>query len=273
MNPRSTALLFIAGLVVLSGTATAKAPTADVVVEIAVAAAETGSTLVDHDMIRMAIRQEETTSDGTSENSQLTAIFHGDKLQNTRVELSQGVSLVLNDSTGWALIRGQLDARPQTPRMAAGTVRQTLFPLLLPFSLRMQGVNLGMVTEGSFDGSPAWVLEVTFEPEFFAAPSMVTTWKIFISRETSLVLGAEYQPAPEFRPVIDEGIRYRVLKRQTVDGLNIPAQILLDGIDLNGVENGHVRVTKIETTTAGPLDLALFVHPDEMERMDAGDVF
>lgn len=272
MNPRSTALLFIAGLFVLSGTATAKTPTADEVVEIAVAAAETGSTLVDHDMIRMAIRQEETTSDGTSENSQLTAIFHGDELQNTRVELSQGVSLVLNDSTGWALIRGQLDARPQTPRMAAGTVRQTLFPLLLPFSLRMRGVNLGMVTEGSFDGSPVWVVEATFEPDFFAAPSMVTTWKIFIDRETKLVVGAEYLPSDEFRAIRGEGIRYRYLKRQNVGGISVASQVLLDGIDLNGAENGHVRVTKITSTTVGPLDLSIFISPDERERMDAGEV-
>ena len=272
MFTRRSALLLIAALAVVCGTASAKTPTAEAVVEKAVKAAEDGSTMADHDMIRMSIRQEETAADGTTERSELTALVHGDALQNTRVELSQGVSLVLNDRTGWALIRGQLDTRPQTPRMAAGTIRQQLFPLLMPFSLRMDGVRLGLVTEGTFDGTPAWVIELTFEPEFFAAPSMITSWNVFIDRETDLILGAEYLPADEFRSIRDEGIRYRYLKRQNVDGVNLAAQVLLDGIDLNGVENGHVRVTKISSQTIGPLDLAIFVSPDESERMDAGEI-
>jgi hypothetical protein len=272
MHTRHFALLLIAALAVVSGTAFAKTPTAETVVEQAVTVAEDGSTMAEHDMIRMSIRQEETAADGTTEHSELTAMVHGDALQNTRVELSQGVSLVLNDQTGWALIRGQLDTRPQTPRMAAGTIRQQLFPLLMPFSLRMDGVRLGLVTEGTFDGTPSWVIEVTFEPDFFAAPSMITTWRVFIDRETDQVLGAEYLPADEFRSIRDEGIRYRYLKRQNVDGINLAAQVLLDGIDLNGVENGHVRVTKISSQTVGPLDLALFVSPEESERMDAGEV-
>ena len=156
--------------------------------------------------------------------------------------------------------------------MAAGTIRQQLFPLLMPFSLRMDGVRLGLVTEGTFDGTPAWVIELTFEPEFFAAPSMITTWNVFIDRETDKILGAEYLPADEFRSIRDEGIRYRYLKRQNVGGVNLAAQVLLDGIDLNGVENGHVRVTKISSQTVGPLDLALFVSPEARERMDAGEV-
>jgi hypothetical protein len=220
----------------------------------------------------MAVDQQETASDGTTENSHLTAVIHGDSLQNTRVELSQGVSLVLNDTTGWALIRGQLDARPQTPRMAAGTIRQTLFPLLFPFSLKMAGVNLGIVTEGTFDGTPVWVIEVSFDEDFFAAPSMVTNWKVFIDRESHLIVGAEYLPKEEFRQVRAEGIRYRYLKRQDVDGISLASQVLLDGIDLNGVENGHVRVTKISSTTAGPLDLAIFINPQERDRLDSAEI-
>jgi len=273
MNPRSYALLLIAGLAVAAGTASAATPTAQEVLQKAVAAADPDSAMADSDMIRMSIHQEETTSDGSTENSQLTALAHGDRLQNTRVELSQGVSLVLNNRTGWALIRGQLDERPQTPRMAAGTIRQTLVPLLLPFSLQMEGIRLGMATEGTFDGTPAWVIDATFENDFFAAPSMVTTWFIFIDRKTNLVLGAEYLPTDEFRVIQAEGIRYRYLKRQTVGGINLAAQVLLDGIDFNGAENGHVRVTKISTTLAGPLDLSIFVSPAERERMDAGEVF
>jgi len=274
MNRRSITTLLVAAFVTLTGLASAETPTVDGTVERAISAAETDSTLARHDMLRIAIRQEETASDGTADVREFTATVHGGRLENIRLELGGDTSLVLNNGTGWAIKKGQLDTRVQTPRMAAGTIRQIIFPLLLPFSLRMDGVRLGTtVTEATFDNTPAWVVEAEFEPDFFAAPSMITTWKIFISRENNLVLGSEFQPAAEFRAVIDEGIRYRVLKRQNVDGLKLSAQILLDGIDLNGVENNHVRVTKIESTTAGPLDLSIFIHPDEKARMDAGDVF
>lgn len=270
MRTRIIAPLLVVGTLAAAQPATAI--TAEEVVRAAVAAVETSSTMADHDMIRLAIHQEETTSDGKTDTSTMTAVVHGDALQNTRLELSQGISLVLSGSNGWAMIRGQLDQRPQTPRMAAGTIRQTLFPLLLPYSLRMEGVRLGVVTEDTFDGAPVWAIEVTFDAGFFAAPSMVTTWRVFVGRKDNLVVGAEYLPAAEFRSVRDEGIRYRYLKRQDVDGVNLAAQVLLDGIDVNGVENGHVRVTKISASSAGPLDLALFIHPDEGERLDAGEI-
>jgi len=273
MHRRSNILLLTAGLIALSGFSWAAAPAADTVVEGAISAAELESTLARHDMIRIAVRQEETAADGTTATRDVTAVVHGARLENIRLELGQGTTLVLNGSTAWAMMRGQLDTRVQTPRMAAGTIRQTVFPLLMPYSLRMEGVHLGHVTEGSFDATPAWVVEVTFDAEFFAAPTMVTPWNVYISRADNTILGAEFLPPKEFHAVREEGIRYRFLKWQDTDGLRIAAQVLLDGIDLNGAENGHVRVTKMTATDAGPLDLSLFLHPDEKERLDSGDVF
>jgi hypothetical protein len=101
---------------------------------------------------------------------------------------------------------------------------------------------------------------------------MDTTWRVFVNRENHQVLGAEFLPPEEYREVRDEGVRYRILKRDPVDGLMLPSQVLLDGIDFNGVENGHVRVTKIETTTIGPFDLSIFILPDELERIEADDI-
>ncbi len=273
MKQRSIIPLLAAVLMALPGLGSAETVAAETVVERAIAAVETESTLKQHDMLRLAIHDDETASDGTNKTKDLTAILHGGRLENIRFELGGNISLVLNTNTGWAMIQGQVDARPQTPRMAAGNIRQTIFPLMLPYSLRMDGVMPGLVTEGSFDGTPAWVIEVNFKPDFFTAPSMLTTWKVFISRADYLVLGAEFLPPDEFRAVTDEGIRYRFLKRQDVDGLNLPAQVLLDGIDLSGVENGHVRVTKISAQTVGPLDLGLFINPEDAARIDAGDVF
>jgi len=273
MNRRSTLPLLAVSLIAISSLASAETPNAAAVVDRAIRAAELESTLAEHDMLRLAIRQDETTSDGNTTVRDVTALVHGARLDNIRLTLSEGTTLVLNNSTGWAMMRGQLDTRVQTPRMAAGTIRQVLFPLLLPFSLRMDGVKLGDVTEDTFDGTPVWVIDISFTPEFFSAPSMLTTWKVFISREDNLVLGAEFLPNVEFISVIDEGIRYRYLKRQDADGLSLASQVLLDGIDIHGLENGHVRVTKMTSTTAGPLDMSLFLHPDEQERIDSGDVF
>lgn len=273
MHRRSTLPLLAASFIALSGLVSAETPTAKTIVDRAVNAAEVDSSMARHDMIRVAIRQEETTSDGTAHVRDVTALIHGANLENTRLELGEGTTLVLNKSTAWAMLSGQLDTRVQTPRMAAGSIRQILFPLLMPFSLGMQGVRLGEVAEGSFDGTPAWEIEVSFTPDFFSAPSMITTWKVFVSRKDNLVLGAEFLPHAEYIAVVDEGIRYRYLNRQDTDGITLAAQVLLDGIDLNGVENGHVRVTKMTATTAGPLDLSLFIHPDEQERLDSGDVF
>jgi hypothetical protein len=261
----AAAVLIATGSVVFAAT-----PTPTALVAAAVDAAETQSSMDLHNMIRLAVQQEETTSDGTTEATEFTAVVHGSRVENARVVLSHGVSLAMSGTTGWAMIRGELDSRPQTPQMAAGTIRQMIFPLVMPFSLQMEGVTLGRVVEGSFDRTPAWVLDVTYESGFFAAPSMVAPWLIFISREDNLVLGAQYLPPPEFRSVIDEGIRYRVLSRQDVDGVNLPAQILMEGIDFNGVENGHVRITKIAAETVDPLDLSLFISPAAADKLDEG---
>lgn len=269
MKSHHCALLAIAGLVAFSGIASAETPSTEALLQMAVDAVESDSTMSDHNMIRIAIHQEETLSDGTTKAADTTAIIHGGGLENIRFVLSHGVTLALSGNTGWAVIGGKFDERPQTPQMAAGTIRQTLFPLLLPFSLRMEGVNIAAVSAATFDGTPAWQLDVTFDPNFFAAPAMLTTWRVFITRDDHLVLGADYLPVRELLEVVDEGIRYRYLKRQEVDGINLAAQVLLDGIDINGAENGHVRVTKLVAETIGPMDLSLFISPDKAAKMEA----
>jgi hypothetical protein len=259
------ALCALAVLLVMAGHASAESPSAETVVERAISAAEVESTLAGHDLIRAAIHQEETTSDGKSHVKDTTALIYGERLDSIRLELGNGTSLVLNGTTGWATIRGRVDDRPQTPLMAAGTIRQSLFPLLLPFSLRLEGVNLGPVSHGSFDGTSAWILQVNFGPNFFASPIMATTWRIFIDRETHLVLGAEFLPPIEYQKVANEGVRYRFLKHEAIDGLVFPIHILLDGIDLNGIENGHVRVTKLSFSSIETFDPTVFMRPDLLE--------
>lgn len=272
MLRHTTMIVILGALVATAGAVSAATPTAEALVAQAVDAAQSGTDMNGLDIIRLGIHMEETTSDGATETRDYTALFHGSGVENSRVELSHDVTLALSGTTAWAMIRGELDTRPQTPVMAAGTIRQTVFPLLLPYSLRMEGVNLdAAVAETSFDGTPAWVIHISFDTGFFAAPSMVVPWRVFFSRENHQVLGADYLPPTEYRNIIDEGIRYRILKRQDVGGVSVPAQVLMDGIDFNGVENGHVRVTKVTAETTGPLDLSLFISPEAADRMEAGE--
>ena len=52
--------------------------------------------------------------------------------------------------------------------------------------------------------------------------------------------------------------------------VQLPIQVLLDGIDLNGSPTGHVRVTKMRTTIRGPYQPALFVHPTQLDEIERG---
>jgi hypothetical protein len=272
MTRRPIAPLLAAIVIGIAVPAAAETPDAETIVERAVAAADPGDSLAHHDLIRAAIREEETPSGGATEIKEFTVLVHGGRLQNARLELSKDVSLVLHGGEGWATVRGELDNRPTAPRMAAGTVRQKIFPLLFPFSLQLDGVRLDEVSPATFDNREAWAVEISFAPEFFAAPSMLTTWTIFFDRELHRVLGAEFYPPEEVRSPESEGVRYRILSWKTVDDIDLPGHVLLEGLDFNGIENGHFRVTKIEYSDGGPFDPSLFVHPETLERLDAGDV-
>ncbi len=65
------------GLMALPGLGSAETPAAETVVERAISAVETKSTLAQHDMLRLAIHDDETASDGTNKTKDLTAIIHG----------------------------------------------------------------------------------------------------------------------------------------------------------------------------------------------------
>ena len=58
MNRRSITMLLVAAFVTLAGPASAETPTVERTVARAISAAETDSTLAEHDMLQIAIRQE-----------------------------------------------------------------------------------------------------------------------------------------------------------------------------------------------------------------------
>lgn len=220
-------------------------------------------------VIEIVLTEEETAADGTQRNQRSTAYVDAATLSSMRLELPGNIVVARNGTKGWATRDDVPDDRPQSPRMALATLNQRLFPLLLPFTAMMDGVRLGAVSETSFEGQPAWRVAVSFPEGFFIAPSMATTWYLYIRKDNGALLAAEFFPPPGVRDVRSEGIRYRVLKQAPIgSGALLPVQVLLDGIDLNGSPTGHVRVTKMQTTVRGPSDPKLFLHPVELQVLE-----
>lgn len=220
-------------------------------------------------VLEIALNEEETAADGTQRSRLSTAYLDAKTLTDLRLDLPGEIVVARNGATAWATRAGAIDDRPQTAKMALATINQRLFPLLLPFSLTMEGVRLGQVRETSFEGEPAWVVAVTFADDFFVTPSMATTWYVHVRKGDGSLLTAEFFPPPGVREVRPEGIRYRVLKRTTIGaGAQLPVQVLLDGIDVNGAPTGHVRVTKMQIRVRGAFDPTLFLHPIQLEAIE-----
>jgi len=219
-------------------------------------------------VLEIDVAEEETRTDGTANAKTYVAYVDTTNLTNLRLELGTNVVLACHSGVGWATVAGEIDSRPLAPRMATGTLRQRLFPLLLPFSLKMDGLTLGKATEYTFEGEPVWRIKVTFDANFFAAPIMVTTWEFMIRRSDHALLAAEFLPPPKFRKAQKEGVRYRPLTQDKVGGVTLSKQLLVTGIDLNGIENAHVRIVKMEPRSRGPYEPALFLDPAMLEQLD-----
>ena len=223
-------------------------------------------------VIQLRADESETLSDGKTTSNTFEAWIDSSSLRNLRLEMPPEVVLARNNDTFWAQVAGNIDTRPQTPRQVDSTLNAKLFPLLLPFSLTMPGVELGEVTAGSVEGVETWRLEVRFRPGFFPTPTMNTVWYVHADRRDGSYVAAEFLPPVELRNVNDEGVRYRPLKLETHGGVKLTTQMLLDGIDFSWVPNGHVRVTKNQVSIGGRFDPRLFFHPERLEALEEDDL-
>lgn len=267
-----TALTLLLCLAVGGPALAADPPTADDLVARMIRAAGGGDAFASLGVLRFDVVEEETLSDGTVKKGSFIGYSDCGSLDSLRLELPQDVVLGKTARGAWAKVQGKVDDRPQSPRMAVGTLNSKLFPILLPFSLQSRGVELGAVSAAAFEGTPTWRLAVTFRPGFFNAPSMSGTWHVHAEQATGRYLTAEFVPPVEVRAVADEGVRYRPLKTTTVGGVTLPQQILLDGIDFSGRPNGHVRVSRVAAAVHTDYDPTLFMDPRQLEALDSGDV-
>lgn len=221
-------------------------------------------------IVTLEVAEEEVTAGGQRRTSRFTAQAAAAGLNQLRVEMSNGVVIARNGRAGWATIDGKPDERPQTSTRAVGTCNQRLFPLLLPFSLEMEGVLLGGVEASTWEGKPAWALTVDFGKGFFSNPVMGATWRVFASRADWSLLGASFQPPAEYAEVVSEGVRYRILNTQQVGGVELPRTLLMEGIGPDGAPNGHNRTVEIAAAQRA-WDLTLFLDPATRQEIEDED--
>jgi hypothetical protein len=214
---------------------------------------------------------EETTKQGKASKTPYSAYVSAVDLQSLRVEMPGDIVIVRNGDSGWATMKGALDTRPQTPVMARSTAHFHLVPLLLPFSLTMDGARLFDVEPDTFEGEPVWRMKLQFGHRFFNNPVMDTEWTLFASRKDGSFVAAEYVPPGEYTNIPTEGMRIRYTKIQTVGGVQLPSQALLEGLDTNGVPNGHVAIFSVKIASA-PWDSELFIDPETLESMEEEDL-
>lgn len=243
-------------------------PEADQIVERTIAAVG-GDSFAELAVIKLEVSEEQIHNDGATSNNEFTAYVDASALDNLRMELSGDVVIGRNGGDSWATTNGVFDERPQTPLMARGTLNQSLFTLLLPYSLRMDGVWVKDVAETTWEGKDAWALLIPFAKGFFVSPVLTTTWRVVVDKSNYAILGIDFIPPVDLREVQPMGIRYRVLKYDDIKGAKIPSRILAVGINVDGQESGATRVTKVATTVYGPWEAGLFVSPARLEALEA----
>jgi len=223
--------------------------------------------------VRFGVEEQETLADGRQFQTLLDLTVYMPNPDNARLEFRNGATVVRNEGDSWALVKGELDERPQAARMSRGTVNQKVFPMLLPFSLEMDGVTLGEVRASTRKGRATWQAEIVIPPGFFLAPSMSGgSWALEVDQETSELLAVAVVPPETMQEVVDEGMRYTILRTTTVEGVRLPTQILMEGITVAGGPTGHNRIVTIEPEVIGAFDPTLFVNPERLEAIEEGDL-
>jgi opacity protein-like surface antigen len=258
--------LFLSLLVVTSVAVAAEKPEPEELVDSVIGAAG-GEGFAGLGVLQLEVSQEEFLDDGTSKSSGYTLYLDTGNLANRRLEYPNGVVLGSSRTGNWASTNGVMDDRPQTPRMVRTTLNQTIFPLLMPFSLKMDGVWAREVRESVVDEKEVWVLWLPFAKGFFKSPVLETTWSVVVDREDSSFLSAEFVPPVEYRKISSKGIRYRVLTYEEINGVRIPTQVLAIGIDVGHEEGGHHRLTKIKPTVRA-WEPGLFLSPAQLEALE-----
>jgi len=218
-------------------------------------------------VLGLEVHEEQTRNDGTQTTKDYVLLVDTTNLANLRMEYPNGTVVGASVAGGWGVENGVQDDRPQTPTMARKILNQTTFPLLIPYSLKMDGVWVSEARESTLEGRDVWVLAIPFSKGFFVSPVLTTTWLMVVAQDDYSILAFEFIPPVEYQKVTPVGIRYRILTTQDVEGAKIAEQILSVGISPQGQESGHVRVTKSKASVR-LWEPSLFLSPSQLEALE-----
>jgi hypothetical protein len=233
-------------------------------------AAAGGETFSQLGVLKLEVHEEQTRNDGTQTAKNYVLMVDTANLANLRMEYPNGTVVGASAAGGWGVENGVQDDRVQTPVMARKILNQTTFPLLMPYSLKMDGVWVSEARESTLDGRDVWVLAIPIGKGFFVSPVLTTTWLMVVAQDDYSILAFEFLPPVEFRKVSPVGVRYRILKLQEVEGAKIAEQILSVGISPQGQESGLVRVTKSKASVRH-WEPSLFLSPAQLEALEEDD--
>lgn len=252
MNHRSSFHLFLVAAVIFAAAslsardAVAQTPSAAEVVRRACAAAGGMDVFLRAGALGVEVQREEATEDGSVHRSDARRFVNLPGPVPARLELpAQQVIAGDDGESGWALIAGRPDQRPQTNMMVRRMIQTDLFPALLPFSLTWQGVTVREVAAAESAGREVWRLLLEFDSGFFSSPQIARFWTLDLDRRTFDLVAAESPFTDLGQGIEANGMRFSWDGFTDVRGLTLPTKVQVVGLDREGSPKRHTRVDTI----------------------------
>jgi hypothetical protein len=214
-------------------------------------------------ILQIELTREEITQDGHTSSTRNAFFFVAPGPTPGRLEVPDTKVIAGDDgNAGWAVLDGKPDTRPSTQYMVKRLLHGDLFPLLLPFSLTWEGVNVTSVEPAEVDGKPTWRLKVQLARNFFFTPQIGTLWTIDLDRQTSAVVRAESPATDIGKGMVADGMRFAWDNPVKVGKIWLRGGQRVEGVDQDGNPRAHNRIDKVSYKQLPPeAAKALFANP------------
>jgi hypothetical protein len=197
-------------------------------------------------ILELTVKHEEVTQGGDTPSSEERFFFTAPGPLPGRFEMIEAKVVAADDgSGGWAVTGGQVDARPGTQYMIKRILNRSLFPILLPFSLKWGDAEVTSIQERQVNGQPVWRLILHFGPNFFDTPQISTTWAVDLDKTTFAVVKAESQYTDLGKGIEADGMRFTWRQPVKVGRVLLPGEQKIVGLDQKGQEKTHTRLDRI----------------------------
>lgn len=143
---------------------------------------------------------------------------------------------------GWALVGAAPDGRPATTYMVKRSLARILFPLLFPFSLTWDGVDVKSVEAAEVNHKPTWRLHVQLPHTMFDTPQVSTTWTVDVDRTTFAVVEADSPATDLGKGVQADGMRITWRDPVRIANVKLYGVQRVVGLNEAGQEKTHSRI-------------------------------